>query len=172
MKSFLCLSLSLVGMFVSVATASASEEKSRVTTSRALQVASVRDADSDAPWYIMQEAFATSMSACLASRDLVAMPVRIVTLKADASAEALLNGTCDAVLVMGERLPSELRSSQFTSVRAVSQVGTPVRVFHFVLRNSDPAMQATLTTAFEKATASATFQDTIGRASAIRVVAR
>lgn len=172
MKSILCLSVSLIGMFASVATASASEEIAHVSTSRALHVASVRDADTDAPWYIMQQAFATSLSACLASRDMVAMPVKMEPLNAEASAEALLNGSCDAVLVLGEQMPSELRRSQFSSVRAVSQVGTPVRVFHFVLRNGDPAMQAILTTAFEKATSSESFQDTIGRASAIRVVAK
>jgi hypothetical protein len=171
MKSILCLSMTLIGMLASVATASAFEDNtSRVTTSRSLRVASVR-VDDDAPWYIMQQAFSTSMSACLAGKDLVAMPVKIDTLSASSSADALLNGQYDAVLVLGERVPSELRSNKFTSVRAVSQVGTPVRVFHFVLRSGDPAMNQTLITAFEKATASASFQDTIGRASAVRVVA-
>jgi hypothetical protein len=154
-----------------VAPASAFEDNTaRVTTSRAFHVASVR-ADDDAPWYIMQEAFATSMSACLAGKDLVAMPVKIDTLSASSSADALLDGQYDAVLVLGERIPSEFRSGKFTSVRAVSQVGTPVRVFHLVLRSNDPSMNLTLITAFEKATSSASFQDTIGRASAIRVVA-
>lgn len=161
----------MIGMFVSVATASASEEKTHVTTSRALQVASVRDADSEAPWYILQQAFATSMSACLAGRDMNVMPVKMIAAGPSRAAESLSSGECDAVLVMGEFLPNELRKKEFTSVRAVSQVGTPVRVFHFVLRNSDPSMQATLIAAFEKATSSAAFQDTVGRASAVRVVA-
>lgn len=161
----------MIGIFVSVATASASEEKTVTTTSRALQVALVRDADSDAPWYIYQQAFTTGMSACLADRDMKGMPVKMLQVGASGAAERLSSGECDAVLVMGESLPSELRRNEFSSVRAVSQIGIPVRIFHFVLRNSDPAMEATLSAAFEKATSSAAFQDTVGRASAIRVVA-
>ena len=172
MKTFLSVSFSLIGLFASVATAGAVDENAaRVTTSRALRVACVRDANEDAPWYIMQQAFATSMSACLAGKDLNAMPVRILPAGASRAADDLINGECDAVLVIGEYLPSDLRGSSFTSTRAVSQMGTPVRVFHFVLRNAEPATQSTLTTAFEKATSSASFQDTIGRASAVHVVA-
>jgi hypothetical protein len=172
MKTLLNVSLALIGLFASVGTASAVDENvARVTTSRALRVSCVRDVDDDAPWYIMQQAFATSMSACLAGKDMTAMPVRILPAHASNAADDLLNGECDAVLVMGEYLPSALRGAKFTSTRAVSQVGTPVRVFHLVLLNTDPVMQSTLSAAFEKATSSASFQDTIGRASAIRVVA-
>jgi len=172
MKTYLSLSVSLVGLFASaVAVFAADESAARVTTSRALQVACVRDSSENAPWYIMQEAFSTSMSACLAGRDMNAMAVKMVASDADRASESLENAECDAVLVMGESLPATLRGKQFSSFRAVSVIGSPVRVFHFVLRNSDPAMQAVLAAAFEKATASASFQDTVGRASAIRVVA-
>jgi hypothetical protein len=172
MKTILCVSVSLIGLLASVVTAAAVDENAtRVSTSRSLRVACVRDASEDAPWYIMQQAFATSMSASLAGRDMAAMPVKILPSDASRAANDLISGECDAVLVLGEYLPSDLRDDKFSSFRAVSQVGTPVRVFHFVLRNSDPAMQATLSAAFEKATSSAVFQDTIGRASAMHVVA-
>jgi len=172
MKTFLCLGFPLIGLLASVVTAAAVDESvARVTTSRSLQVACVRDVSDDAPWYILQQAFSTSMSACLASEDMIAMPVRILPTDAWDAADSLLKGDCDAVLVIGESLPSALRNDNFTTLRAVSQIGTPVRVFHFVLRNSDPSMQATLAAAFEKATSSASFQDTIGRASAVHIVA-
>ena len=172
MKTFLRVSLPLIGLLASVATASAFDANAtRVTASRSLRVDCVRDTNENTPWYVMQQAFATSMSACLAGKDMNAMPVRILSADASRAAADLIDGECDAVLVIGEYLPSALRSSRFSSVRAVSQVGTPVRVFHFVLRNTDPAMQATLSVAFEKATSSASFQDTIGRASAVHVIA-
>ncbi len=172
MKTFLSLSVSLVGLFASVVAVSAADQSAaRVTTSRALRVACVRNSGEDAPWYIMQEAFATSMSACLAGRDMNAMPVKMAAMDSDRAADSLENAEVDAVLVFGESIPSSLRDKSFSTVRAVSHVGTPVRVFHFVMRNSDPAMRDVLATAFEKATSSASFQDTIGRASAVRVVA-
>ncbi len=172
MKTYLSLSVSLVSLFASaVAVCAADASAARVTTSRSLQVACVRDASENAPWYVMQQAFMTSMSACLAGRDMNAMSIKIVAANEARASESLENAECDAVLFMGETLPTAFRSQEFSSVRAVSVIGTPVRVFHFVTRNSDPAMQAVLSAAFEKATASASFQDTVGRASAVRVVA-
>jgi len=172
MKTFLCLSASLIGLLASVVSAAAVDDNAtRVTTSRALRVACVRDTSEEAPWYILQQAFATSMSACLAGKDMTAMPIKLLPSNAWRAADDLDNGECDAVLVISEQLPSDFKSDKFTSLRAVSQIGTPVRVFHFVLRNSDPVMQAALASAFEKATASASFQDTIGRASAVHAVA-
>ncbi len=172
MKTYLTLSVSLVGLFASaVAVCAADESAALVKTSRSLQVACVRSSSENAPWYIMQEAFVRSMSVCLAGRDANVMPIKIDVSNEDRASEALENAECDAVLVMGETLPAALRNKQFSSVRAVSVIGAPVRVFHFVTRNSDPAMQAVLSAAFEKATASASFQDTVGRASAVRVVA-
>ena len=171
MKTILFLCASLAGLLASVVSAAAVDESAaRVSTSRALRVACVRDTSEEAPWYIMQQAFATSMSACLAGKDMRAMPVLVLSSNPSRAADDLNNGECDAVLVMGEYLPSALRDDNFTTVRAVTEVGVPVRVFHFVLRNNDAATQAILTAAFEKATASASFQDTIGRSSAIHSV--
>jgi ABC-type amino acid transport substrate-binding protein len=171
MKTTLCLCAFLVGLLASVVPAAAVDESATcVSTSRSLRVACVRDSSEEAPWYVMQQAFATSMSACLSEKDVSTMPVRVLSASPSRAANDLANGECDAVLVMGEYLPSALRDDNFTSTRAVTQVGVPVRVFHFVLRNNDAASLEILTAAFEKATASASFQDTIGRASAIHSV--
>jgi len=172
MKTFLCIGVPLIGLLTSVVTAAAVDQSaSQVTTSRSLLVAFVRDVDDDAPWPVLQQAFSTSLSACLARQDMPEMPVRLLPTDARRAANSLTNGECDAVLVIGAALPSAFRNDKFTMVRAVSQIGTPVRVFHFVLRNSDPSMQAILSEAFEKATASPSFQNAIGRASAVHVVA-
>ena len=172
MKTILCVSFSLMGLFASAATSVAvNETASRVSTSRSLRVACVRDTSEESPWYVMQQAFATSMSACLAGKDMIAMPVKMATASADRAADDLANSECDAVLFIGESLPSALRDEKIITLRAVSQIGTPVRVFHFVMRNDDPAMRTALANAFEKATSSSSFQDTIGRASAMHIVA-
>jgi hypothetical protein len=172
MKTIFCVSFSLIGLIASAVTAVAvSETATRISTSRSLRVACVRDTSEDSPWYVMQQAFATSMSTCLAGKDMTAMPVKMATASATHAAEDLASNECDAVLFIGDSLPSALRDGGFVSLRAVSQIGTPVRVFYFVLRNDDPTMRTALTNAFEKATSSSTFQDTIGRASAMHIVA-
>jgi hypothetical protein len=172
MKTIFCVGFSLMGLFASAATAVAVDDTAtHVSTSRSLCVSCVRDNSEDSPWYVMQQAFATSLSACLAGKDMRAMPIKMSPSSASRAAEALANNECDAVLYIGDTLPSILRDDRFVSLRAVSQIGTPVRIFHFVLNNADPAMRATLASAFEKATSSASFQDTIGRASAMHIVA-
>jgi len=171
MKTYLRLSVVVFGLIASVAVANAVEENvNRVTTSRSLKVASVRNIDDKTPWYIMQQAFASSMSASLSTpgKD---MPVKMIPMAASQAAADLENRGCDAVLVLGERVPYELRKGTFTSLRAVCPLGTPVRVFHIVLRNSDPGMKEVLGNCFEEATSSVAFQETVGWSSAMRVVA-
>jgi len=172
MKTFFCVSVCLIGLLASVATASAADEKVvRITTSRSLRVACVHDSSDDAPWRIMQQAFVTSMSTCLTVKGDAAMPVKIHPANASRAASELINGKCDAVLFLGEKLPSNLQGDKFTSMRVVSQIGSPVRVFYFVQLDRDPVMQAALAAAFEAATSSDAFQDTVSHASAVRAVA-
>lgn len=159
----------LVGVFASVASASA--DVSVVSASRALRVASVNATNDEAPFYVLQQAISLSLSESMKEMEGRPMPVKLVNLDATSAAEELANGSCDAVVVLGETLPFTLRGKKFTSLRAVAQIGTPVRVFHFVLRTDDPAMTATLSSAFERATSSSSFQDTVGRASTMRVFA-
>jgi hypothetical protein len=168
MKTY-SLCVLLIGLFTSVAAASA--DVSVVSTSRALRVAAVNALEDNAPWYVLQEALSASLTASLSDQNSQAMPVKISLLDAAGAAKSLLNGDYDAVIVMGEQLPVYLRGNKFVSVKAVSQIGTPVRVFHFVMRNDDPAMISVLSSAFERATSSASFQETVGRAATMRVVA-
>jgi len=99
MKTILCLSVSLIGLFASVATASAVDESAaRVTTSRSLRVACVRDTSEDAPWYVLQQAFSTSLSANLPGQGNVSMPVKMVPYNATRAAVDLINGECDAAV--------------------------------------------------------------------------
>lgn len=169
MKTILPLSVILVGLFSSVA--SASVDVAVVCTSRALRVASVKTLDDGATWYVLQQAFSTSFAASLTELSGTAMPIKMMPQNAASAADGLESGACDAVVVFGEQLPMTLRNGKFVSIKAVAQIGTPVRVFHFVMRKDDPSMMSALTSAFEHATSSAAFQDTVGRSSTVRVVA-
>jgi hypothetical protein len=172
MKTILCLSVSLIGLLASVAVASAVDQNAtRVTTSRSLRVACVFNSGEAASWRVIQQAFAASMSANLGVPAGTAMPVKMIASRASRAADDLVEGKCDAVLVMSERLPSELLGDKFASVRAVSRVGIPVRVFHLVVLSVDPASTAALSSAFESATSSAVFQEVVGRTSAVHAVA-
>lgn len=169
MKTIFCLCLSLIGPIASVTAASAVDENAaRVTTSRALCLASVNTLDDSAPWYILQEAFISSLATSLSDKKCNGMQVNVVNCDGAAAAASLLRGECDAVLVIGEELPYALRSSKFVALRSVSQIGAPVRVFHFILLKGNPS---SLADAFEHATSSAAFQRSVGRASAMHVVA-
>lgn len=163
------LSLILIGFFASVAAASA--EVSVVNGSNALHVASVNELGDDAPWYPLQQAFCASLTEQLTAIGERPMSVKVHVRDSVEAAEALLSGKVDAAFVMGDVLPISLRNKSFVSVKAVSMVGTPVRTFHFVLRKNDPSLVNALVPRFERATSSASFQDTVARAATIRVVA-
>jgi len=172
MKTNLCLSLVLISLIASAVTAGAvGDNAARVTASRSLCLASVNTLDDSAPWYVLQEAFISSLATSLSDKKCNGMQVNVVNCDGSAAAARLLRGECDAVLVIGEELPYALKSGKFTTLRAVSQIGAPVRVFYFVLLNENPSSRASLADAFEHATSSPAFQRSVGRASAMHVVA-
>jgi hypothetical protein len=172
MKSAFCLGVSLLGLLASVASVSAVETEARVVTSRALRIAAVRDDIPAANWYVVQHAFGTSMAESLATPGSAPMPVKVITVTSpNDAAHDLRNGKFDAILVMSERLPSELRRADLYSTKVVSEIGVPVRVFHLVIQAQDTAAVEALTSAFQKATSSVAFQDTVGRMGALKVFA-
>lgn len=169
MKTVLPLCVILVGLLSSVASASA--DVSVVSASSALRVASVNASNDEAPFFVLQQALSSSLAESMKQLEGRAMPVKFINLDAASASEELDNGNCDAVVVLGEVLPVTLRGKKYVALRAVAQIGTPVRVFHFVMRRDDPAMTATLSAVFERATSSTLFQDTVGRASTMHVFA-
>lgn len=174
MKTFVLVGIAAFGLVCSAAGAGALDDSaSKVTGARAVQLATVRGADQGAgAWYLIQQAFASRLSACLTTSDGVDIPVRMEPASATEAAEMLLSGGCDAIFVAGERVPAELRGAGFDSIRAVTEIGVPVRVFHFVMRSEDAASSSSLTGAFRQVTGSTEFQEVVGRFATMRVVAR
>lgn len=146
-------------------------ETVQVKVNRSLNLGTVRTLDSGAPWVVLQQNFVACYSKSLAGPDGKEMPVRVLGCDGSEAAEKLRAGECDAVFVLGEQLPYALKGSRFTATRAVSQIGSPVYVFYLVTRSGDSVASTTLIPAFEQATSSPGFQEAVGRASAVRVVA-
>ncbi len=173
MKSIPCFSAALLGLLVSVSSVRANNENAFVVeASRSLNVATVYNKTEKAPWYIFLQAFATSMTASMKGKGAVAMPIELTsTPGAWDAGDLLLKNRCDAILVISEHLPSSLKGKKFVSIRSVCPIGTPVRTFHFVMRKGDTTNIPFLTETFEMAMSRPSFQDTIGQASAVVVVA-
>ncbi len=161
----------IASLFLSVAIANASDSV-RVHSSPHLRVLVVDGTKAGATRSKVHESFATSLSASLQRQCGGPVGVRVVDQSSDERAAADLSaGVYDAVLVFEENLPADLRTADFSSTQAVSQVGVPVRVFHLVVRNDDPSLSTMLTSAFADTVKAASFQDALGRSTAMRVVA-
>lgn len=173
MKTFLTLGVSVLGLLLSVASASASSKSKKidVTASRAVYIAGVYDVDQTTSWTAVQQVFASSLSASLTRPSERPLPVRMVGAELSTVAADLLAGAYDAALIVSETLPAELRGPQFTSTRTIPEPGSVDRVFHLVMRNEDPGMLKAMAVAFQQATSSVNFRRTVERAVANRVVA-
>lgn len=163
--------LMLASLFLGVVIANASDSV-RVQSSTHLRVLVVDSTKAGTTRSLVHETFATSLSASLQRQCGGPVGVRIVDqASSDRVAADLSAGVYDAALVFEETLPAALRSSEFSSTEAVSQMGVPVRVFHLVVRKDDPSLATMLTSAFKDTLKVASFQEALGRSTAMRVVA-
>jgi hypothetical protein len=142
----------------------------QVQSSQAFCLGMVRNMDGKIPWSALQTAFVESLSRSLAGPDGKPMPVRPIESDGSKAAGMLLKGEYDAVLVMGEQLPSSLKGNKFLVTKAVSKTSNPVYVFQFVTRAGDSVAQSITVPAFEAAAAADGFQNALMRASAVRAV--
>jgi hypothetical protein len=171
MKTHFGFALSLVSLFVGVASANASESV-RVQSSRNLRVVVIDASKPGATRSSVHENFAASLAASLQRQGGTPLPVKLTeetdTEKATADLSA---GVYDAALIFENSLPAAIHAPDFAVRRGFSEVGVPVRVFHLVVRNDDAAMVAMLTSAFGETVKAPRFQEALSRSAAIRVVA-
>src|SRR5947209_6711640 len=119
----------LASLFLGVAFANAAESVA-VHSSTHLRVLVVDATKPGATRSAVHESFVTSLSASLQRQCGGPVGVRIVDLATSERAAADLSaGVYDAALVFEENLPADLKTSDFTSTQAVSQMGVPARVF-------------------------------------------
>jgi hypothetical protein len=163
--------LMIASLFLGVAMANASDSV-HVSSSTHLRVLVVDATKPGATRSLVHETFATGISASLQRQCGGPVGVRIVDqTSSDRAAADLSAGAYDAALIFEDTLPADLRTSDFSSTQAVSQVGVPARVFHLVVRNDDPALSTMLTAAFNETLKASSFQDALGRSTALHVVA-
>lgn len=172
MKTVILIAGFAVGVLCAPTYMAAGDESAvQVKVNRSLTLVTVRTMDADTPWFVVQESFVANFSKSLSSSDGKAMPVRTVPLSASSAAERLRSGECEAVFVLGEQLPSALKNSKFVATKVVSQMGSPVYVFYLVTKAGDEVAKTTLIPAFEQATDSASFKETVSRATAVKALA-
>ena len=158
-------------LFLGVVIANASESV-RVQSSPSLRVLVVDATKAGATRSLVHETFSASLSTSLQRQCGGPVGVRLIEqASSDRVAAELKAGNYDAALIFEETLPADLRTADFSSTQAVSQMGVPVRVFHLVVRNDDPSLSAMLTTAFADTLKATGFQEALGRSTAMRVVA-
>lgn len=117
----------------------------------------------------LNDAFATAMSTSMSGVYGSNVPVKVVPATLPQVAMELSMGSHDAVLVIGNELPSAFRKSEFTSTRVVPEIGVPARTFHLVVRNDDADFKKAVSSAFESAIVAPHFQECFTKSVAIRV---
>ena len=170
MKTNIGLALLVLSFSAGHAAPSATESV-LVQSSRSLRVVVVDASKPGVARTSVHENFAASLAASLNGTGEAPLPVKL-TEESDAGKAAadLSGGVYDAAIIFENTLPGSLRGPEFSVTRGVSEVGVPVRVFHLVLRNEDPAMVATLKNAFAATVKAPRFQEALSRTAAIRVV--
>jgi hypothetical protein len=147
-------------------------ESVRVQASRNLRVMVVDASKPSEARTAVHEAFASTLAASLFTQSGISLPVKLSE-ETDANKVAadLAEGVYDAAIIFENNLPSSLRTPEFSTTRGVSEMGVPVRVFHFVLRSEDPSMVMTVNSAFAQTVKNTRFQQSLARTAEIRVVA-
>jgi hypothetical protein len=170
MKIILSCALPVVAFFLSVASASASE-KVQVQASPDFRVAVVSADKPDAERRAVQDAMGASLAASLSRQCNGKVNVKMVPSEVYRSVTDLSAGNFDAILFIGETLPSAYRKAEFATSRAVSDIGVPIQVFHMVVRSDDPSLTKMASAAFESAMISPRFVEVLTHAASMKVSA-
>lgn len=133
-------------------TATAAEKSElRVESSRALRLAIV-DGDRKAAGHdTLHSAFAESLAFELSQRCKAPVPVKPQTADADRTAWGLANGSFDVGLVVDNRLPRAMVSSEFEVLKATQTAGKGKFALYFIIRKEDAGLAEMLTAAFPEA---------------------
>ncbi len=163
--------LSSVMALLAVGAASAGAiESVKVSASADFRLVVVDTTKSGADDKALYETFGLSFSDGLGRQFGAPMKVKVITgTDVQVAADKVLTGSYDAALVISDDLPLSMTSSEFSVTRAFSKVGIPVKVFHFVVRASDPSLKQKASAAFTEALSTQRFQDALNRAVAYKV---
>lgn len=117
----------------------------------------------------VHDAFAATLGASMSKQCGGPVVVKVTEVDAFRLSFDLKAGVYDAAFIIGDNVPQVLRKGNFEILRAVSDVGTPGRVFHMVIPTDDAGLQKMITASFAEALAASKFQQAVARAVAIHV---
>ena len=170
MKTLLSYALPVLAVLLSVASASASE-KVQVQASPDFRVAVVATEKPDADRRAVQDAMGASLAASLSRQCNGKVNVKMVDTDLNRGLTELSSGSFDAVLYIGETLPTAFHKPEFATSRAVSEIGVPIQIFHLVVRSEDPLLTKMASSAFESAMVSPRFLEVLTHAASMKVSA-
>lgn len=154
---------------VSVAAADSASEDVKVQASSDLRVAVVDTTRPSPDRAGVHDAFASVFGASMSKRCGGPVTVKVTEVDAFRLAFELKAGMYDAAFVIGDNVPQVLRNGNFNIMRAVSEVGSPARVFHMIVPTEDPSLEKMISASFPETLSSPKFQEAVSRAVAIHV---
>jgi hypothetical protein len=156
----------LVGLLVSLSVVSASASDSlkvSVKTDRDLRVTIVDQSKSkQEAREIVREALTSSIAAGLSRESKSPMQVKAKLASVSRAAKDLRKGECDALIVIGVSVPSDLLDDGVVVLKASSARSADLdRTFYLLGHPRDQSMNQALALAFDQAMKSTTFQDAL-----------
>ena len=154
----------LVGLLlsVSVATVASASEKVSVQSSSDLRVTVIDATDASKARELIHSALGTSLSVGMTRECKAPVQVRIKLSSASRAAKELKTGSCDAVVVIGNSVPSQLLKDGVMVLKATdARSGDLNRTFYLLAHTRDPAMNKLVSVAFEQAVKLPAFQDAL-----------
>lgn len=149
--------------------ADGSAENVKVQASSDLRIA-VLDMSRPGPDRVgVHKAFAASLGQSMSKQCGGPVGVKVTEVDAMRLGFDLAAGVYDAAFVIGENVPSALRKGNFEIIRAVSDVGSPGRVFNMVVPTEDAGLQKMIVASIPEALSNPKFQEAVSRSVAIHV---
>lgn len=169
MRAFLGFCVLTTCLAVKLSAADSAPENVKVQASSDLRVA-VLDLSRPGPdRAAVHKAFAASLGQSMSKQCGGPVGVKVTEVDSMRLVVDLTSGAYDAAFIIGDTLPVALRKGNFEVIRAVSEVGSPARVFHMVVPTEDPGLQKMIVAAVPEVLSSPKFQEAVSRSVAIRV---
>lgn len=165
----LCILTTFVAVNATAADPGAQSQDVKVQASSDLRIA-VLDTSRPGPDRVgVHKAFAASLGQSMSKQCGGPVGVQITEVDAMRLSFDLAAGVYDAAFVIGDTVPTILRKGNFEVVRAISEVGSPARIFHMVVPTEDAGLQKMIVSSIPETLNNPKFQEAVSRAVAIHV---
>jgi hypothetical protein len=167
MKAFFGFVALAAGLALNVMAADDASEL-KVSASSDLRIAIVDGTRAGTERDTVHEAFANSLAISMSKQCGGAVNVKLTDVEVFRVGFELKAGMYDAAFIVGN-VPAILKKGDYEIIRAMSDVGSPARVFHMVVPADDANLKKMLSASFGEALASTKFQEALSRAVAVKI---